>query len=410
MTRDETGLLGPLIGLLEGGSGRRAETRALMRDVARALRLHLGLQVGFVSRIDTVSRTLLAVDAAPGAAEAAGVSEGRVDPVEATFCHGVLQGRIPPVLNDAMAHPAASAALAASGARVGGYVNVPVRIGDGTLYGTICCFSAEPGNGLGERDLELMNAVAELLGRRLDRDLRSERDGHDFSRRIALTLEGGRVRFVRQPIVALRDRRRFASEILCRFELFPEAGPQTVIGRAHESGMGDLLEKAILAALLRRMREAPEEEAVPLFVNLTPALLQERSVVDTLGAMGRPVVVEFTEHTAYAADAATLRAVAEARASGLRVAIDDFGTGYSSFDVLMKVRPDFIKLDRSLVAQLDGEPAVGAMIAGLAAFAAATGARLIAEGVETEENALRIAALGVELGQGWALAEPTEEP
>jgi len=101
--------------------------------------------------------------------------------------------------------------------------------------------------------------------------------------------------------------------------------------------------------------------------------------------------------------------VAEYRKLGFRFALDEVGEGHSTFEVLAAIEPEFIKVARSMVVGVDQAGARGA-IRGLVEFARTTGARVIAEGIEDEPLAARMAGLGVELGQGYHLGRAATLP
>jgi len=120
------------------------------------------------------------------------------------------------------------------------------------------------------------------------------------------------------------------------------------------------------------------------------------------------LVVEITEH-AQVEDYAELHAAVEPhRAAGLRLAVDDAGAGYASFRHILALRPDFIKVDLSLVRDVHLDPVRQALTSSLLTFAQTAGAQLIAEGVETQAELDTLARLGVTLMQGYHLGRPTE--
>jgi hypothetical protein len=94
------------------------------------------------------------------------------------------------------------------------------------------------------------------------------------------------------------------------------------------------------------------------------------------------------------------------RQRGARIAVDDAGAGYSGLQQVMQIQPDIIKLDRSLVANVDSDPAKAALIDSFVRFARRTGAIVCAEGIETPEELKVLADLDVTLGQGFGLARP----
>jgi EAL domain-containing protein (putative c-di-GMP-specific phosphodiesterase class I) len=95
------------------------------------------------------------------------------------------------------------------------------------------------------------------------------------------------------------------------------------------------------------------------------------------------------------------------RQRGVRLAVDDAGAGYACFQHILKLRPDFIKLDRGLVAGLDTDPAQRSLAAAVAMFAHQIGAAIIAEGIETRSELAAACALGLSCAQGYLIARPT---
>ncbi len=101
-----------------------------------------------------------------------------------------------------------------------------------------------------------------------------------------------------------------------------------------------------------------------------------------------------------------IRSAVDAVGDRVRLSIDDAGSGFASLRHILRLDPDFIKLDRSWIHGVDADPARRAMIAGLRHFADQTGATLIAEGIEREEERQTLIELGVDLGQGYLLGRP----
>jgi EAL domain-containing protein (putative c-di-GMP-specific phosphodiesterase class I) len=104
------------------------------------------------------------------------------------------------------------------------------------------------------------------------------------------------------------------------------------------------------------------------------------------------------------------RRLAHSRSRGVRVAVDDAGAGFASLRHILRLAPDFIKLDVSLVNGIAGDQSQQALAAGLISFAEKSGATIIAEGIETAEDLEALAALGVVYGQGYLFAAPAPPP
>ncbi|MDX6807238.1 bifunctional diguanylate cyclase/phosphodiesterase [Terrihabitans rhizophilus] len=115
------------------------------------------------------------------------------------------------------------------------------------------------------------------------------------------------------------------------------------------------------------------------------------------------LVLEVTEEV-YLGEAA--RSVAAPRAEGMLVALDDFGTGYASLTHLLDFPVDIIKIDRSFVGRLESDPLSAIIVEGIVGMAAKLGIRIVAEGIETEQQIARLLGFGCRLGQGYLLARP----
>src|SRR2546423_12984739 len=118
------------------------------------------------------------------------------------------------------------------------------------------------------------------------------------------------------------------------------------------------------------------------------------------------IVIEITENERVADDERLAQRLEPLRARGARIAVDDAGAGYSGLQQVMRIQPDLIKLDRSLVANVDSDPAKAALIDSFVRFAQRTRASVCAEGIETPEELKVLADLEVTYGQGFGLARP----
>lgn len=132
-----------------------------------------------------------------------------------------------------------------------------------------------------------------------------------------------------------------------------------------------------------------------------PRLLE---LIDTVDAAR--VVIELTEHQQVLDYPNLTRAITTLRNTGARLAIDDTGAGFASFSHILKLAPDLIKLDRVLTTGIDTDPARQALACALVNFADATGAQVIAEGIETPAELDTIVQLGIGYGQGYHLGRP----
>src|SRR3954452_15656750 len=118
------------------------------------------------------------------------------------------------------------------------------------------------------------------------------------------------------------------------------------------------------------------------------------------------LILEVTEDEVMAEGGALEERLMELRRRGARLAVDDIGAGYAGLKQVMRLQPDVLKLDRSLVAGVSSDPAKGAMVDALVRYSRRIDADVCAEGVETLEDLEALADLDVTYGQGYVLAHP----
>jgi EAL domain-containing protein (putative c-di-GMP-specific phosphodiesterase class I) len=118
------------------------------------------------------------------------------------------------------------------------------------------------------------------------------------------------------------------------------------------------------------------------------------------------LVLELTEHARVGNYDCLARAMDKLRAAGMRIAIDDAGAGFSSLRHILKLRPDLIKLDLSLIRDINLDSSKQALAASLISFAEKSNATIVAEGIETAQELSTLVRLGVGYGQGSFLGEP----
>ena len=217
---------------------------------------------------------------------------------------------------------------------------------------------------------------------------------------------------VYQPIVSLADRSVVAHEALLR---------GLVDGR--EVGGGDLFFVAESAGWLPRLdrigRESAIAGAVPwlgdadLFVNFDPTsifrpqvcLASTERVAHEVGLAPTQLVFEVVESHAIADRGHLVSILEHYRSLGWRVALDDVGAGWSSLSLLAAVRPEVVKLDKGLVQELPDDGA-RTVLKAVTDLAHQLGAVVVAEGIETEQLAEEVTALGADMGQGWLFGRP----
>jgi diguanylate cyclase (GGDEF)-like protein len=206
-----------------------------------------------------------------------------------------------------------------------------------------------------------------------------------------------------QPIVDLATGRVAGYEGLSRFPAEDGRRPDEWFDLARRCGMGPLLQ----ALALRRMIEVPgRPNRTWLSLNLDAGALATDAVQGALPEDLEGIVIEITEQELPPDDDALQRILGDLRARGAKIALDDAGAGYAGLQHVVRIRPDIIKLDRSLVRGVDSDAERLALIESFAAFSSRTGALLCAEGIETDEELAVLVGARVDLGQGYRLGRP----
>src|SRR5829696_3041561 len=240
--------------------------------------------------------------------------------------------------------------------------------------------------------------------RRYDRRLAGQLSGDGQRAEIeALLAREGSIVPVFQPVLELATGRVAGYEALARMPDGPLRPPDQWFNQAHRAGLGPALEAAALRAALRAT-DRPERTF--LAVNVSPGALLSPEVREALPADLSGIVIELTEHELFSSESALDRELEELRARGARIALDDAGNGYSGLQQIIRVAPDILKLDRSLVDGVHDDPHRFALLEALISFASTTRAAVCAEGVESLEDLAALAGMDVTYAQGWALARP----
>ena len=310
----------------------------------------------------------------------------------------------------------------------------------------------------GEATPALLTRYSRALARRLSRALAApELDGlaspleirvghallsidpfYRFERRVALALERARslperrrqrrerglaveldrilreaeIRTVFQPVVDLRSEAVLGYEALSRG---PGPGPlempRALFAASDRLGVTLDLDRACRDRAIRACASAGIGPSGTLFLNVVPQSLVSATTgaaddLSRVSAVGRPVVLEFPERAADADLESFLTAVRIAREHGLGVALDDVGTGFWGHDLLERVRPDYVKIDLSLVRGIDRNLIKQEILRAMVRIANGMGASIVAEGIEARDEAEVLLAAGARYGQGYLYARP----
>jgi EAL domain-containing protein (putative c-di-GMP-specific phosphodiesterase class I) len=326
-------------------------------------------------------------------------------PLEQVYCRHILAGRLPELIPDTGANSFSSALPITAQVPIGAHVSVPIRRADGEVYGMFCFLSASPQPALNERDLHIVRAFAGMVAEEMQREHSAKEALERKSALIRQALEPGAFSIYLQPICALVGGQPIGFEALSRFVLEPLRKPDAWFADAAECGLSVDLECAAIEAALSVYDQLPAE--FTLSVNASPETVSSGAFTDALGnrAIDR-LTLEVTEHAAVNCYDALNAKLAPLRARGLKLAIDDAGAGFAGLQHILRLEPDIIKLDMTLIQSIDIDPARRALAGAMQMFARQTGAVLVAEGVETQAELSTLAKLSFMRAQGYLLGKP----
>jgi EAL domain-containing protein (putative c-di-GMP-specific phosphodiesterase class I) len=236
------------------------------------------------------------------------------------------------------------------------------------------------------------------------------------TRWLVTLLASGSVSVVFQPIVSVATGSCTACECLIRGDR--EGVPveaESLLSAARVLGVSHELDLAAWRAALQNGR-ALMQNGLALFLNFTPSSVHNstfdvrktKAMCREMGVDMSQLVFELTE-AEKVQDFAFLKCVMEEyRAEGAKIALDDLGSGYSSILRLADLRPDYVKLDQRLVHGAFGDRLRSVLLKAVTEASRELDIRVVAEGVETEDDLKFCADIGVDLVQGYFLARPSD--
>ncbi|MDB4988107.1 MAG: hypothetical protein JWN04_3285 [Myxococcaceae bacterium] len=236
---------------------------------------------------------------------------------------------------------------------------------------------------------------------------RRTRHGADDNERVPAVLAVGELSIVFQPILDLKKRSIFAYEALLRSNSPHFEGPPAMFTEAIRS--------RYCGALGRAVRELTVASAppFPLFVNIHPNEFDEGWLVqpdDPIFHHEHPVYLEITESVPLSHFSLCTSVLAEVRNRGVLLAVDDLGAGYSNLKYIADLSPQVVKLDRGLIENLQKGTRQYRLVRGIVRLCEDLGAKVVAEGIETEAEAEAVVEAGAHYGQGFFYARPSFPP
>lgn len=372
------------------------------------LRVHAAMEVAWTSEFVGAEQVFRFVDVAPGKT---GPEPGSTAPLSTAYCSRVLDGTMPAVIPDSRVDATAALLDITFELQIGAYLGVPLIGPDGSVEGMVCAISSAPTPTLDERDLVSARLIADLiedLHRRALGSAEAKRRRDQLYDDVIRICAGEGRRPVLQPIVHIATGDVVAAEGLTRFTS-GDRTPAEWFAAADTVGLRTELEVCAARTILATLAGSRPPSVIS--VNLSPDIVASGRLCELVGCVDPArVIVEITEHAPVESYDELHRVLDPFRNSGLRLAVDDAGAGYASMTHVLRLRPDFIKVDMSLIGGLDADPVRQSLVSAMTNFASETGASVIAEGVETRAELAALAAIGVPCAQGYLYGEPSEQP
>lgn len=246
---------------------------------------------------------------------------------------------------------------------------------------------------------------------------------HSKKKYIEKLMEENGIYPVFQPIVSLRDGSVLGYEALTRIkEKFRDSDLQMNIEEmfceAEKNGQIWKLDYLCRKAALKKFcKDSEDGNKGCLFLNIDPMIMKDkrfkegftREYLKRYKADSGKIVFEITEREKIKDKDVFLEAVAHYRGQNYQIAVDDLGSGYSNVGRVCSVKPEYIKLDISLVRDIQNNKVCAELVRAMVEFANASGIKVIAEGIENENELEKLIQLGVHYGQGYYLGMPEKE-
>jgi EAL domain-containing protein (putative c-di-GMP-specific phosphodiesterase class I) len=280
---------------------------------------------------------------------------------------------------------------------------------------------AIPEQVLQDADTAMYQAKRKGGGRHGIIDLRERRLANDqisLNHDLHGALDRGELRTVYQPIVATADDRILGVEALLRWA-HPTHGtvpPNATIPLAEQSGLIIEIGRWVLsrACLDRhRWKASGLKDGLEISVNVSTRQLMAPSFAATVEAVladtqtdPKLVTLEMTESVFIQDSERALVVLNDLKSLGVTLALDDFGTGYSSLSYLKQFPVDVVKIDRTFVADLDGDPTSRLIVGAIVGLAHGLGMKVVAEGVESAKQYDVVVALACDAYQGFFFGSP----
>lgn len=237
----------------------------------------------------------------------------------------------------------------------------------------------------------------------------------NFRAEIRKMIEEENIRVVAQPIISLNTGEVEGWEILTRGpENTPYALPMNLFHFAYQAEMLFSLEILVVKKALIEIQK--KKTTCPIFINVTvPTMRNPLFYTQVANLMKNypnvkpeQIIFEITERHSIEDFSVFNQSMNSFREAGFKFAVDDTGAGYASLNMIAEIMPNFIKIDRSIIQNIDKHDVKNSVLQSLVLLAKNIGCEVVAEGIETEEEANVLLEHNVDFGQGFFFSRPQE--
>lgn len=373
-----------------------------LKKMLSAVRKHLGMEVAFISEFSEGERVFRFVDADNTHVT---IAVGDSDPLEDTYCKRIVDNELDNIIHDTSKNNITKNLDVTDKLSIGSYLGVSIRLSNGKVYGTFCCYKNDPDTTLNARDLSFLNIIAEIVSSFIEKDLEEKFKHREVTERIRSVLDNNSIDIHYQPIYNLHSNKISGFESLSRFSSEPYRTPDIWFGEALQVGLGEDLEIMAIEKAVKAINLF--DSSVYISLNISPEYILNGSLARALDDIDvKRIVLEVTEHSPIKDYSIFRKTLNPLRQRGIRLAIDDAGAGYASFQHILELEADIIKLDISLTKNINREPRKYLLAKALCAFSKAIKCTIIAEGIENTEELNALRELGVDKIQGYLLGRP----
>ncbi|MDI5886123.1 EAL domain-containing protein [Cobetia amphilecti] len=382
-----------------------SKSNDILKVIANVARRSLGTDVSFVGMFKDGNRLIKAVS--KNLSSDSAISENDSAESNNTYCYNITNGSLPNFIEDTNSNEITKNLSVTKDLNIGSYIGLPITSSTGHVYGTLCCFNNRPLSISKNYDHKVLESLAHTAGLLLDLSKETQNTISSNRIRIESALINNAINILFQPIYDVEKDKVVGYECLSRFDNPSEIPTYEWFKQARECKLDTELELAAFLKAISFLNLFPSDQY--LSINLSPnSIYNKQSMAIITGFDLSRIVIEITEHERVKSYDAFKLALLDLRKKGAKIAIDDAGAGYASLKHILEIDADKIKLDISLIRDIDSDKKRRALARALIAFANEIGTEVLAEGVETKDEMMTLVGMGVSYVQGYYIGRPVK--